>query len=163
MGVDYRCVQVNTWMSRIWTWMSHLFMRTLHVMYITQNKYLLTETSCRLRFVIHVKASFYHLSLLSTHAKAKGCGDLVSWDDEALACFISRRITESWRLVKPLKVIKSNCQHSTTTMFTIRSCPQVLYPHGLWTLPEMITPPLPCKVFSDALQNFLWNIFFPVI
>lgn len=69
------------------------------------------------------------------------------------------RIIESLMLEKTFKIIKKNHQPSTTTLFTIKPCPQVTYLHDFLTLPGIVTPPLPWEVYSNILHLFLWSNF----
>jgi len=59
------------------------------------------------------------------------------------------KITESLRLEKTSKTIKSNHQPITPT--PAKPCPQVPHLHGFWTPPATGTPPLPWAAFQDHL------------
>ena len=58
-----------------------------------------------------------------------------------LAMQYSEICTESSRLEKTSKIIKSN--HLPNTTMPAKPCPQVQYLHVFWTPPGTVTPPLP--------------------
>lgn len=72
---------------------------------------------------------------------------------------LNHRIIESLRLEKTGEIMESNRQPRTTAMFTTKACPGVPYPHILWTLPGMVTPPLPSADCSSVWQRFPWRNF----
>ena len=72
--------------------------------------------------------------------------------NRSLCCPWNDRITESIRLEKTSKIIKSNHQPNTT--MPAKPCPEVSHPHVFWTPPGMGTPPLPWAAWSSA-----WPLF----
>ena len=61
-------------------------------------------------------------------------------------------IIESLRLEKTSKIIKPNCQPTTTA--PTRPCPVVPHLHVFWIHSGMVTPPLPWATYSNA-----WPLF----
>ena len=64
---------------------------------------------------------------------------------------------ESLRLEKTSKIIRSNRQPIIT--MPSKPCPEEPYLHVFWTLPGMVTPPLPWAACSNALQLFQYRTF----
>ena len=67
---------------------------------------------------------------------------------DTLRCALTWRITESLRLEKTPKIVKSNCQPNTTV--PAKSYPELQYLHVLWIPPGMGTPPLPWAAWSTT-------------
>jgi len=114
------------------------------------------EMTRRRRAVLH----FCHQSTTVYEEKVLSASDLKisgQTSDKRYSLPLNHRMTESLRLEKTSKIIKSNDQPNTT--MSAKPCPEVQYLHIILTSPGMVTPPLPWAASSNADHSFRKEIF----